>query len=116
MLFRSLSATQCQRIYDLIMMSAEHQLYDATDTDGAFFLDMDLSILGVEWCAYDQYAQAIRQEYAHVSVADYQAGRTTVLKELLAHSRLYLTDYYHQRLQMQARENIQREISLLPAA
>ena len=111
-----LSATQCQRIYNLIMMTADHQLSDAKDTDGAFLLDMDLSILGVACSAYDQYAQAIRQEYAHISNEDYQVGRTTVLTGLLAHPRLYLTDYYHQRLQTQARENMQREISLLLAA
>lgn len=110
-----LSAEQCQRIYQLIMMTADHQLDDAKDQDGAFLLDMDLSILGTDWLDYKKYAQAIRQEYVHVAKADYQAGRTKVLTGLLAHPRLYLTDYYYQHLERQARENIKREVNLLHA-
>ncbi len=110
-----LNAEQCQRIYKVIMMSADHQLNDAKDTDAAYLLDMDLSILGGVWSDYQKYAQAIRQEYAHVPLADYQSGRTKVLKGLLAHPRLYLTDYYFERLETQARENMQREITLLHA-
>ncbi|WP_367105562.1 hypothetical protein [uncultured Psychrobacter sp.] len=110
-----LTQTQCQRIYELIMMTAKHQLDNKTDSDGAYLLDMDLSILGSHESDYQQYAAAVRQEYAHVSAANYRTGRTAILQGLLAHSRLYITDYYYQRLEALARQNIKREIILLAA-
>ena len=117
-----LSAEQCQYIYALIMMTASHQIDDidknsdkAKESDAAYLLDMDLSILGASWSEYQQYAQAVRQEYAHVLDADYRVGRISVLKGLLAHPTLYLTDYY-ERLEKQARENIQHEIKILHAS
>lgn len=114
-----LTDEHCQYIYALIMMTATHQLDELVDhqkrSDAAYLLDMDLSILGAQWCEYERYAQAIRQEYAHVSMVDYRIGRITVLEKLLAHPQLYLTEYYHERLETQARENIAREITLLRA-
>ena len=118
-----LTAEQCQYIYALIMMTASHQIDDidknsdkAKESDAAYLLDMDLSILGASWSEYQQYAQAVRQEYAHVLDADYRVGRISVLKGLLAHPTLYLTDHYHSRLEEQARENIKREIKILRAS
>ena len=112
-----LTTEQCQRIYVLIMMTATHQLDELMDankrSDAAYLLDMDLSVLGTAWSEYAQYASAVRQEYAHVPVTDYRTGRTAVLKGLLAHSKLYLTEYYFERLEKQARDNIKRELTSL---
>ena len=115
-----LSAEQCQHIYALIMMTATHQPHKLADedksSDAAYLLDMDLSILGGSWSEYQQYAQAVRQEYAHVTKVNYRVGRITVLQKLLTHTTLYLTEFYHSRLEEQARENIKREISFLRAS
>lgn len=112
-----LSAEHCQRIYALIMMTASHQLDELADpaksSDAAYLLDMDLSILGASWAEYERYAQVIRQEYMHVPLADYRTGRMAVLNGLLAHPKLYLTDYYYEQLETQARENVKREITSL---
>ena len=106
------------------MMTASHQIDKWSNkakerekySDAAYLLDMDLSILGSSWSVYEQYAHAVRQEYAHVSDDDYRVGRMAVLKELLAHPTLYLTDYYYARLEKQARKNIEHEITLLHAS
>ena len=119
-----LNAEQCQHIYALIMMTASHQVDKWSDetnegekySDAAYLLDMDLSILGSSWSVYEHYSHAVRQEYAHVSDDDYRVGRMAVLKELLAHPTLYLTDYYYERLEKQARKNIEHEITLLHAS
>ena len=113
------SAAQCQHIYALIIMTANHRLAECSSAqknfDAAYLLDMDLSILGASWSEYQQYAQAVRQEYAHISNVNYRVGRISVLKGLLAHPTLYLTDYY-ERLEKRARENIQHEIKVLHAS
>ena len=114
-----LSTEQCQQIYALIMMTANHQIDVLIDSekynDAAYLLDMDLSILGAPWPTYKQYAKAIRQEYKHVADDSYRDGRTAVLKGLLAHPKLYLTDHYYNSLETQARDNIKRELTLLAA-
>ena len=114
-----LSPEQCQDIYALIMMTANHQIDESIDSvkysDAAYLLDMDLSILGAPWSTYQQYAQAIRQEYSHVSDDNYRNGRIAVLKGLLAHPKLYLTDYYYNQLETQARDNINCELISLAA-
>ena len=115
---------QCQDIYAFIMMTANHQIDESIYSveyssvkysDAAYLLDMDLSILGAPWPTYQQYAQAIRQEYAHVADDNYCDGRTAVLQGLLAHPKLYLTDYYYSQLEAQARDNIKRELISLAA-
>ena len=118
-----LTAEQCQHIYALIMMTASHQIDQIDElikhgkySDAAYLLDMDLSVLGASWSEYQQYAQAVRQEYTHISNVDYLVGRVEVLKGLLGHPTLYLTDYYHSKLENQARQNIEREIKVLRAS
>ena len=119
-----LSLEQCQDLYALIIMTANHQIDESIDSvkyssvkysDAAYLLDMDLSILGAPWPTYEQYANAIRQEYAHISDIDYCDGRTAVLQRLLAHPKLYLTDYYYSQLETQARDNINCELISLAA-
>ena len=119
-----LGQEQCQHIYVFIMMTAKHQIDESIDSvkyssvkysDAAYLLDMDLSILGAPWSTYEQYANAIRQEYAHVADDNYRNGRTAVLQGLLAHPKLYLTDYYYNQLEAQARDNINRELTSLAA-
>jgi len=107
-----LSAAQCRRLHDLIVMTAAHEPTDLYDTDATYLLDMDLSILGSEWTVYKGYANAVRKEYAHVATADYRVGRRRVLQRLLAKPTLYLTDAY-QDLEACARANISRELQLL---
>ena len=115
-----LTNEQCKYIYALIIMTATHQINKSTDedkiSDAAYLLDMDLSILGAPWSEYQQYTQAVHQEYAHIAKEDYRNGRIAVLQQLLAHPTLYLTEYYHARLEEQARDNIKREITLLRAS
>ena len=112
-----LTAEQCQYIYALIMMTANHKLSKCSNSqnnfDAAYLLDMDLSILGASWSEYQQYVQAVSQEYTHISNVDYRVGRVEVLKGLLAHPTLYLTDHYYERLEKRARENIKRESTSL---
>lgn len=114
-----LSTKQCRQIHVLIMMTANHQIDMLVDrdkyNDTAYLLDVDLSILGAPWSAYEQYAKAIRKEYTHVADDSYRDGRTAVLQGLLAHPKLYLTDHYYEQLETQARANIKHEITSLAA-
>ena len=101
----------------MIEATATHQVPElATNTarmDAAFFLDMDLSVLGALPEQYHSYEEAIRREYAWVGEAAWRAGRTAVLKNFLSRSRIYHTDNFRLRYEAQARENMARSLATL---
>ena len=99
-------------VKQIILSTQKHKpLLDSIDN--LLFLDLDLSILGASGDRYWQYAQNIRKEYSWLSDRNYQQGRKQVLSTFLARDRIYYTDYFYQRLESQARENLAREIELL---
>jgi predicted metal-dependent HD superfamily phosphohydrolase len=67
----------------LIHLTASHAASD-DDVNGSMLVRADLSILGAEPDRYDRYAGDVRAEYAHVDDESWRAGRTAVLRSLLA--------------------------------
>ena len=107
-LTQGVSEAICTRVKQLILATKTHQASPG-DTDCQLLLDADLAILGSDPANYDRYAQAIRQEYAWVSEADYRAGRSQVLQGFLARPQIYFTEPLFQTLEQSARRNLQRE-------
>ena len=105
--------SQTIEVVTQIILSTQHHIPLIDGIDNLIFLDVDLGILGSKPERYQQYARSIRQEYNHLSDRDYCQGRTKVLKQFLAKSRIYYTDYFYQQLESQARNNLQAEIELL---
>jgi len=107
------------RAETLVQATATHTLPAEADpevtADCAAFLDMDLSILGSGEAAFWRYDAAIRREYAAVPEAAYRAGRSRVLRGLLARPRLYLTDHYRARFDAPARRNLAAALAALAA-
>lgn len=101
------------RVVDLILATEKHKLTDTTDSDMAYFLDMDLSILGKSEPIYQHYCQQIRLEYQHVAKVLYNIGRKKALKRFLHRERLYFTERFFAQYEVQARQNITREIKTL---
>ncbi|MFL6288009.1 MAG: metal-dependent phosphohydrolase [Actinomycetes bacterium] len=94
----------------LIRLTASHEP-DPDDVAGAVLCDADLAILGASREKYVEYAQAIRQEYVHVPMADYHTGRTRVLRTFLAREQIYSTPYGREHWEVSARANIEAEIA-----
>jgi predicted metal-dependent HD superfamily phosphohydrolase len=105
------------RIAAMIEATAAHALPDlgdeAANRDAAFFLDMDLSILGAPQAAFESYEAAVRREYAWVEDEAWRTGRATVLRKFLAKPKIFQTKAFRQRFEAQARKNIARSISTL---
>jgi predicted metal-dependent HD superfamily phosphohydrolase len=95
----------------LIMLTSGHET-SFSDLDGHILLDADLAILAAEPAQYDAYAQAIRQEYAHVPDAAYRIGRAQVLRRLRERPFLYYLPE-HQNWEAAARANLARELAAL---
>jgi predicted metal-dependent HD superfamily phosphohydrolase len=99
-------------VEQLILATQGHQV-NPEDFDRSVFLDADLAILGADPDSYQVYARSIRREYSWVSDSAYQAGRIQVLETFLQRDRLYYTDLLFTELELQARLNMEGEISVL---
>ena len=104
----------------LVRATARHMPPDADDaalrSDAALFLDMDLSILAASADRFDRYEAEIRHEYAHVPDADFRTGRAGILRNFLARSRLFQSDWGFSRFEQAARVNLRRSLDQLAIA
>ncbi|WP_282608488.1 hypothetical protein [Pelagibius sp. Alg239-R121] len=109
-----------ERANRLVLATAGHRLPSSSDdllvSDCAFFLDMDLSVLGTSSAVFDVYEEAISMEYRFVPPDDYRKGRSAILQGFLDRDRLYFTSYFHDLLEQQARSNLRRSIERLKRA
>ncbi|SEQ88585.1 Predicted metal-dependent phosphohydrolase, HD superfamily [Faunimonas pinastri] len=99
------------RADDMIMATADHG--PSKDPATQLLLDLDLAILGAPRPEYDAYVAAIRREYAEIPDDAWRAGRGAVLDRFLARPRLYLTDYFRNKLESTARTNLASEAASL---
>ena len=100
------------RIEQLIRTTARHGALTAADVDleAALFLDCDLSILGSSADAFDAYDAQIREEYSSVPAVLYSLGRRRFLQRLLDAPRIFISDFFHLRLDASARANLRRAL------
>ncbi len=105
------------RVAELIQLTARHgQLAPGdVDDDAALFLDCDMAILGAEPERFAAYERGIAAEYLPVAGEDgYRAGRLAFLERLAARPRIFLSDYFHQRLDAAARTNLAAALASAP--
>lgn len=88
----------------------EHHRPAVGDESGAALSDADLAILAADEERYAAYVAGVRREYAHVPDAAFTAGRTAVLRDLLAAPTLFHTAYARERWEARARANVEREL------
>ena len=102
------------RVTELIELTARHGVLEPNDVDeeAALFLDCDMAILGAEAPVFDAYDRGIAAEYrAVVPGWLFRINRKRFLKSLLGRERIYLSPFFHQRLDAQARNNLRRAVT-----
>lgn len=102
-----------ERVKSLINSTKKHELILSENNDNAYLLDLDLSILGTDWNTYSNYIQNIRKEYKIYPGFMYKPSRKKVLKNFLERDMLYFTERFKDKFEIQARENLNKELSLL---
>ncbi len=112
------AAVDADRVAHLILLTARHGSLDPAaflaDPDAAHFLDCDMAILGASPDAFDAYDDAIVAEFAPVTLGPlYRFGRRRFLSRLLETDRIFLSDFFHARLDAQARSNLRRALERL---
>lgn len=103
-----------QRVSELILLTARHGSLAPADVDeeAALFLDCDMAILGSEPAVFDAYDRGIAAEYrGHVPAWLFKLNRRRFLKALLGRERIYLSAFFHERLDTQARRNLRRAVT-----
>lgn len=94
----------------LIMATKLHHI---TDVNAAVMVDVDLTILGADEARFANYEADIRKEYAWVPEAVFNSKRAEILQRFLERQRLYATDVFANKYELQARRNLDRSIRLL---
>jgi len=95
----------------MILATAAHN--QDTDEDTNYFTDADLSVLGQDWKTYSLYYTNVRKEYSVYPNLVYNPGRKKVLAHFLGMDSIYKTDHFRNKFEMNAKENLQRELELL---
>ncbi|MFI2564178.1 DUF4031 domain-containing protein [Paenarthrobacter sp. NPDC018779] len=81
------------------------------DHAGALLCDADLSVLGGDDQSYARYVAAVREDYAHVSDADFAKGRAAVVRHLLGLDPLFHGDRAKALWLDAARRNLAAELA-----
>ncbi len=107
------------RVCALIKLTARHGQLSPADldddpcrVDARHFLDCDMAILGAPPDAFDAYDRAIAAEYrGHVPGWLFRRRRRAFLQSLLGRERIFLSDFFHSRLDAPARANLRRVLA-----
>ncbi|MGY1820586.1 HD domain-containing protein [Geodermatophilus sp. SYSU D00079] len=101
-----------EEVARLVLLTAGHDPAP-DDANGAVLCDADLAVLAGPPESYAAYASAVREEYGHLSDAEFTAGRTAVLEHLLALPQLYRLPAVAAEWTPRARANLTAELTLL---
>lgn len=110
------SGIEADYVAELIELTARHGQVRREDVSGeqGLFLDCDMAILGAEPDRFARYERGVRTEYSTlVTPSQYTAGRAVFLRQLLEAERIFLSDYFHQRLDRPARRNLSEQLDRL---
>ena len=107
------------RVATLIALTARHGRIAPADIgigpgaeDARHFLDCDMAILGAAPEQFDAYDRGIAEEYrGRVRGWIFRRGRRAFLEGLLVSERIYLSTYFHARLDAPARANLRRALA-----
>ena len=109
-----LSPTFINQVISLIL--ATTHISPPAPGDEALITDIDLAILGQPPAKFDEYERQIREEYAWVDDALFTQGRSTVLASFLVRPAIYQTEWFGNKYEKLARENLGRSLANWKAA
>jgi predicted metal-dependent HD superfamily phosphohydrolase len=89
--------------------------HDAVPTtpDEQVIADIDLAILGASGERFLEYEAQVRKEYAWVPDSVFGRERAKLLRGFLARPSIYSTEFFRERLEPQARQNIAASLARL---
>ncbi|VWB61205.1 hypothetical protein BLA23254_02831 [Burkholderia lata] len=111
--FRHLAAGRigaCDRICAMILATTHVGI--AAELDTRFVCDVDLAALGASRRRFREDGRLLRAERPDLDDRAYDLHERTILRGLLARSRIYLTDFFYTRCETRARRNMSWRLGL----
>lgn len=96
-----------------LIMATLHNGDQLDDADSSYMVDIDLSSFGLPWDDFLQDSMNLRSESPQLGDAEYNLNQTAFQRGLLARPRFYLSDFFFDRFEKQARENLARYFEYL---
>lgn len=100
-----------RRIYNLIVVTTHREQPGRKDEQ--FIVDIDLSSFGLPWDEFEQDGRRIRAECADMNDDAYYPSHVKFLQMLQERPTFFFTDFFQNRYERTARENIERLITSL---
>ncbi len=97
------------KVYNLVLATKHRETPE--DYDAQLLVDIDLAIIGKE--AFFDTRGYIREEYSWVPEEVFRIKRSVFFQRLLDRPHLYTTDFFREKYEKKARENIKEEIAQL---
>ena len=94
------------RVASLILIS--RHIKAARVGDRRYLVDIDLGGFGLPWEEFMAQSNLVRAEFADIPEEQFCAGQGRFMEGLLARPRFFVTDFFHDRLELQARRNVNR--------
>lgn len=102
-----------QHVGELIM-STTHDSHPET-MDERILVDIDLSSFGLSWDRFTEDGDNVRKEQSHLSDQDFFRKQMRFQESLLNRARFYFSDFFYEKFEARARENLSRHLELLRA-
>ncbi|MFA5986649.1 MAG: hypothetical protein WC819_04865 [Parcubacteria group bacterium] len=95
-----------------LILSTTHNTCPA-DNDAKVIIDIDLTIFGQSTEIFDTYEKNIRKEYSHIPADIFARERAKILRRFLHRPFIFLTEYFREKYEKQAKSNLRRSIDHL---
>ncbi len=103
-------------LVDRLIMATLHNGNSLDDADAAYMVDIDLSSFGLSWEEFVRDSDDLRRENSRLSDAEYEQKQTGFRTCLLERERFFQSDYFAERFETRARNNLNRYFDLESAA
>ena len=104
---------EMRALINRLIMATLHDGNSLEDADSIYMVDIDLSSFGLSWDEFLRDSLDLRAENPHLSDSEYRLNQTGFQRMLLARPRFFLSDFFFERYEKQARNNLDRYFEYL---
>ena len=104
---------EMRQLISRLIMATLHDGNSLEDADSVYMVDIDLSSFALGWDEFLRDSLNLRAESPHLNDADYQLNQTGFQRRLRTRPRFFLSDFFFERYEQQARNNLARYFEYL---
>ena len=112
-LSRDVQHDEMRELVSRLIMTTLHNGDTVDEDDSNYMVDIDLSSFGLPWDEFLRDSLNLRAENPLLGDQDYQLNQTGFQRGLLARPRFFQSDFFFDRFEKQARDNLARYFEYL---